>query len=71
MAFLSLGKAGFERRQRKPEGLKSEHKDCFGWVGYCYPATHTRKIRLPNHLLIFPEILLAAGADETEQKHLL
>ena len=25
---------GGERRQRKPEGLKSEHKDCFGWVGY-------------------------------------
>jgi len=27
-----IGEAGSERRQRKPEGLKSEHRDC-GWFG--------------------------------------
>jgi len=37
------GKAGFERRQRKPEGLKSEHKDCFVWVGYSPLPRHASK----------------------------
>jgi hypothetical protein len=32
-------------------------------------ATHTRKIRLPSRLQLL--IKLRAGADETEQKHLL
>jgi len=34
-------------------------------------ATHPRKIRLPSRLIFFYEYLLAAGADETEQKHLI
>jgi len=40
-------------------------------VGYNQPPLLTRKIRLPSRLLHSPEILPAAGADETEQKHLL
>jgi len=57
-----IREASSERRQRKPEGLKSEHRDCgVGGVQLL--------INLPIEIEYLPFLFLAFINSNTEEKH--